>query len=101
MSDQTASILRSVSGQFWNNDAGHPAPDNGVRVMLGFPAFPANAHHDSAAENIKYAAPGVDAGLNCDFVDAINLNFEAHLSAGSRTATDWAIHGDQNWSPKP
>lgn len=31
--------------------------------MLGFPAFPANAHHDVEAENIKYAAPGVDAGL--------------------------------------
>ncbi|MBV8451447.1 MAG: hypothetical protein JOZ29_04145, partial [Deltaproteobacteria bacterium] len=64
MRDQTASILRSVSGKFWNNDAGHPAPDNDVRVMLGFPAFPANAYHDIAAENIKYAAPGVDAGLN-------------------------------------
>jgi hypothetical protein len=31
--------------------------------MLGFPAFQANAHHDVEAENIKYAAPGVDAGL--------------------------------------
>jgi hypothetical protein len=63
MRDQTTSILRSVSGKFWDNDPDHPSPENGIKVMLGFPAFPANAHHDVEAENIKYAAPGVDAGL--------------------------------------
>jgi hypothetical protein len=49
--------------KFWDNDPDHPPPENGIKVMLGFPAFPANAHHDVEAENIKYAAPGVDAGL--------------------------------------
>jgi hypothetical protein len=61
--DQTTAILRSVSGRLWGNDPDHPSPQNGVKVMLGFPAFPANANHDVEAENIKYAAPGVDAGL--------------------------------------
>ena len=64
MRDQTTSILRSVSGKVWGNDPGHPSPENGIKVMLGFPAFPPNANHDATAENIEYAAPGVDAGLN-------------------------------------
>jgi hypothetical protein len=63
MRDQTTSILGAVSGKFWDNDPDHPPPQNSIKVMLGFPAFPANAHHDVDAENIKYAAPGVDAGL--------------------------------------
>ena len=63
MRDQTTSILRAVSGKFWDNDPDHPPPQNSIKVMLGFPAFPANAHHDVEAENIKYAAPGVNAGL--------------------------------------
>ncbi|MBV9672636.1 MAG: hypothetical protein JO076_07400 [Verrucomicrobia bacterium] len=63
MRDQTISILRSVSGKFWDNGPDHPSPENGIKVMLGFPAFPANAQHDVETENIKYAAPGVDAGL--------------------------------------
>ena len=63
MRDQTTSILRSVSGKFWDNDPDHPLPKNGIKVMLGFPAYPANAHHDVEAENIKFAAPGADAGL--------------------------------------
>jgi glycosyl hydrolase family 18 (putative chitinase) len=62
--DQTRDILRSVSGKFWNNDSTHPAPINGVKVIIGFPAFPPTAVHNLDAENIKYAAPGVDAGLN-------------------------------------
>jgi len=62
--DQTADILRSVSGQFWNNDATHPAPTNGVKIIIGFPAFPPSTVHNLQAENIKYAAPGTDAGLN-------------------------------------
>jgi hypothetical protein len=63
MRDQTTGILRAVSGRFWNNDAEHPAPLNGVKVIIGFPAFPGSAYHDVAAEAIQYAAPGVDAGL--------------------------------------
>jgi hypothetical protein len=63
MRDQTISILRSVSGKFWDNDPNHPSPKNGIKAMLGFPAFPANPYHDVEAENIKYAAPGIDAGL--------------------------------------
>jgi len=64
MRDQSVEILRAVSGQFWNNDATHPAPTNGVKIIIGFPAFPASPVHDPKAENIKYAAPGLDAGLN-------------------------------------
>jgi hypothetical protein len=63
MREQMLSILRAVSGQFWHQDAQHPAPSHGVKVMLGFPAFPAHAHHDVQAETIQYAAPGVEAGL--------------------------------------
>jgi hypothetical protein len=63
MREQTMRILQAVSGRFWHQDAQHPAPRHGVKVMLGFPAFPANAHHDVNAENIKFAAPGVEAGL--------------------------------------
>ena len=62
--NQTTDILRSVSGQFWNHDANHPVPRNGVKVIIGFPAFPPSAIHNLNAENIKYAALGVEAGLN-------------------------------------
>src|SRR5262249_27261193 len=64
MREQTTGILHAISGKSWNNDAQHPAPINGVKVILGFPAFPAKTQHNVKAENIKYAAPGVDAGLN-------------------------------------
>jgi hypothetical protein len=63
MTDQTTSILRAVSGKFWTNDAAHPLPVNGVKAIIGFPAFPGTAHHDVKVENIKQAAPGVDAAL--------------------------------------
>src|SRR5262249_32955148 len=61
--DQTTNILKAVSGKFWNNDAQHPAPTNGVQVMVGFPAFPNSVNHTNTVENISVAAPGVDAGL--------------------------------------
>jgi hypothetical protein len=64
MTNQTVQILQAVSGKYWNNDAAHPIPTNGVKVLLGFPAFATKPHHDPAVENIKFAAPAVNAGLN-------------------------------------
>jgi PKD repeat protein len=61
--DQTTNILKMVSGRYWNNDSLHPAPTNGVEVMTGFPAFPNSSNHTNTAENISFAAPGVQAGL--------------------------------------
>jgi hypothetical protein len=61
--DQTTNILDAVSGKLWNNDAQHPAPTNGVKLMIGFPSFPTNTYHDKSVENILYAAHGVKAGL--------------------------------------
>ena len=63
MQDQTTNILKSVSGRYWNNDAQHPAPKSGVKVMFGLPAFPNNKYHTNIVENISHAAPGVKAGL--------------------------------------
>jgi PKD repeat protein len=62
--DQTTNILKMVSGRYWNNDSLHPAPTNDVQVMTGFPAFPNSSNHTNTAENISFAAPGVQAGLN-------------------------------------
>jgi hypothetical protein len=61
--DQTTNVLKMVSGRYWNNDSLHPAPTNGVGVMIGFPAYPNSSTHTNTAENIYYAAPGVSAGL--------------------------------------
>jgi hypothetical protein len=61
--DQTTNVLKMVSGRYWNNDSLHPAPTNGVGVMIGFPAYPNSSIHTNTAENIYYAAPGVSAGL--------------------------------------
>ncbi len=60
---QTTNILKMVSGRYWNNDSLHPVPTNGVEVMTGFPAFPNSSNHTNTAENISFAAPGVQAGL--------------------------------------
>jgi hypothetical protein len=61
--DQTTNILRATSGKSWHNDALHPAPTNGVKVMIGFPAYANSAHHTNTAENIIYAATGVNAAI--------------------------------------
>jgi hypothetical protein len=63
MKDQTQTILRAVSGGYWN-DAAHPAPTNGVKVFMGFAAYPPSRWHDPKAENCRYAARGVLDGLN-------------------------------------
>jgi hypothetical protein len=67
MSKQTCDILRAVSGRYFN-DALHPMTSNGVKVFIGFPAFPQDpAHpenHNSAYENIKFASVSVLEGLN-------------------------------------
>jgi PKD repeat protein len=61
--DQTTNILKMVSGRHWSNDSLHPAPTNGVEVMIGFPAFPNSSNHTNTVENISVAARGVQAGL--------------------------------------
>ncbi|MFH1497528.1 MAG: hypothetical protein ABII82_06845 [Verrucomicrobiota bacterium] len=62
MQNQTRDILRAVSGKYWTS--GHPAPTNGVKVMIGFPAYPANGTvHNTSAENTRNAAIGTTAGL--------------------------------------
>jgi PKD repeat protein len=61
--DQTTNILKMVSGSYWNTNSLHPAPTNDVQVMIGFPAFPNSSDHTNTAENISFAAPGVQAGL--------------------------------------
>ena len=63
MQDQTTNILKAVSGKNWNNDASHPAPTNGVKVLIGFPAYENGTFHTNVAENIQYAGLGTEAGL--------------------------------------
>jgi hypothetical protein len=41
----------------------HPVPSNDIKVLIGFPAYPSTSIHTNTAENIFYAAPGVNAGL--------------------------------------
>lgn len=64
ISNQTYNILRAVSGRYWSNDVNHPAPANGVKVFIGFPAYPASSNHNPAYENTQYAANGTLNGLN-------------------------------------
>jgi hypothetical protein len=62
--DQIYDILRAVSGKYWNNDATHPAPTNGVKVLIGFPGYPNNPPvHDVNYEQTRYAALGTLEGL--------------------------------------
>ncbi len=61
--DQTTNILKAVSGKSWNNDAQHPAPTNGVKVMIGFPAYANSTFHTNTAENTMFAGLGTEAGL--------------------------------------
>ena len=64
LAQQTQNILDSVSGRWWNFDADHPAPTNGVKVFIGFPAFPHRPPiHYRNAENAVYAARGTLQGL--------------------------------------
>jgi hypothetical protein len=63
MANQTKDILRAVSGKTWNNDAIHPAPPSTVKVLIGFPAFPASGSHSTTAETIVPAAQGTQDGL--------------------------------------
>lgn len=60
MFDQTTHILKAVSGAAWSFDADHPAPTNGVKVLIGLPAFHTRtAAHDPAIENVKAGAAGI------------------------------------------
>lgn len=64
MQEQGLEILRAVSGAAWNNDAAHPDPTHGVKVFLGFPAFPADTrNHLAGVEHIAPAAAGTRAAL--------------------------------------
>ena len=62
MTRQVTDVLESVSGEYWP-DGSHPAPENGVMVFVGLPAFPANANHNPSYENILYGAQGLDAAI--------------------------------------
>jgi hypothetical protein len=64
MEAQTVSVLQSVSGAAWKNDANHPAPTNGVKVFIGFSAFPTDPkNHLPGVELISCASEGTKAGL--------------------------------------
>ena len=65
MQDETTHILKAVSGAAWNFDEAHPKPTNGVKVLIGLPAFytQTNAHSPSV-ENVAHGAPGTLAGLS-------------------------------------
>jgi hypothetical protein len=77
MTSQTQSILAAVSGKTWNNDASHPAPTNGVKVMFGFPAYAASSLHLPAVENSRTAANGIAAALGT--IDPVSASY---LQAG-------------------
>jgi hypothetical protein len=62
MAKQTTTILRAVSGQHWNNDAAHPAPQKAAKVFIGFPGFPENKWHDKSVETMSAAISGTKAG---------------------------------------
>ncbi len=63
MQEQTTNVLRAVSGRTWDNDDQHPAPTNGVKVLMGLAAFPNSTYHTNTVENISNGIPGVVAGL--------------------------------------
>ena len=60
---QTVNILQAVSGKYWNNDAQHPQPTNGVKTFVGFPAYPSDPSHDPTVENIVTSSTGTNLGL--------------------------------------
>lgn len=71
---QTTDILRSVSGVAWKNNAHYPAPKNGVKVFIGFPAFPADKkNHLEGAEPIAAAAAGAKTALAS--LDALSRSY--------------------------
>lgn len=105
MQSQTYNILRAVSGKTWNNDVDHPAPTNGVKVFIGFPAEPDTAYHFSAVENTRYASLGTEAGLtsldtlskSCFQGAAIYLHTDGTGTDGyASKSTDWWWYG-RNW----
>lgn len=99
--DQTTNILKAVSGRYWNNDIQHPAPTNGVDVMIGFPAFPNSVNHTNTAENISFAAPGVEAAVsNLAAHGDVSTNFflgaAVYLHADG-TGNDGYASYDKDW----
>ncbi|HBG26673.1 MAG: hypothetical protein A2Y10_18445 [Planctomycetes bacterium GWF2_41_51] len=78
--DQTYYILRAVSGKYWDDEA-HPVPTNGVKILIGFPAYPASASHNPAYENARYAALGTLEGLDDLEADASDPS-ENYFKAG-------------------
>ncbi|KAJ6258606.1 hypothetical protein Dda_6653 [Drechslerella dactyloides] len=74
MKGQTYDILRAVSGVVWGNDGHHPAP-HGVKVMLGFPAFPGSKSHTTAIETVEAAAKGAIEGLDSLKGDDSSLSY--------------------------
>lgn len=108
MRDQTSNICRAVSGAYWNNDASHPAPTNGVKVVIGFPAFPASSSHIVTAETVSAAALGTldgtalltsngDSSVNYFAGASIFLYTNGTGSDGySKESTDW-VSWEHDW----
>lgn len=63
--EQTRNTLRAVSGAFWKFDENHAEPTNGVKVFVGFPAYPsAPPLHREGVECVPQAAAGVMSALS-------------------------------------
>ncbi|HBG26674.1 MAG: hypothetical protein A2Y10_18450 [Planctomycetes bacterium GWF2_41_51] len=95
MDEQTKTILQSVSGKYWQ-DSNHPALNDNVKVMLGFPGYPPSKYHKPEFENIKNASLGVQKGLNKLNEDKQNLSHKYFLGAAVYLYTDGT--GKDNYS---
>jgi hypothetical protein len=105
MKQQTKDILRAVSGVYWNDPSGHPAPSNGIKVFIGLPAFPSKPVHNPLYENITSGAQGMDAGvtdLKNDTTDQSESYFKgaavyAHAN-GTSDPADTNAYGFASWA---
>ena len=78
MESQTTSALQAVSG-------------TNATVFMGIPAYPANATHDPAVENIPYAVQGIEAGIT-------DLNVAGDTSVLYFHGTALYLHSDGSGS---
>ncbi|KAF3926396.1 hypothetical protein AA313_de0204355 [Arthrobotrys entomopaga] len=94
MEKATVDILQAVSGERWKNDHDHPRPTNGVKVLIGFPAFPANGNvHRVDAENITAAAEGT-----LDAVGQMKSDWSLELLIGASVYLYTDGTGDDGYS---
>lgn len=100
--EQTRDTLRAVSGMAWKNKPEFAAPKNGVKVFIGFPAFPFDTrNHREGVELVAPAAAGARSALAS--LDALSRSyFEGAAVYGhsdgesrdgyARWATDWEAY---------